>query len=210
VRLAKGGELSVGDILAPINDAWHATSKERVTTQWGNNLRDAEPRASPQPANQENVAIAIAPDSQYFVNKLGGVRMEEVILVDDAVYARGPRINTNIAPNTDPETWVKANTEKLPMDESMRYLLLARAIPAKIRSRIFARKPWPRRPRISAASTIMAVPATPVPLWKTPLTWDNGTSRFRSMMPPTCHADWYAPRTAATRQSASSSTTIRI
>lgn len=128
---AVSDDLTVGDILGSSQAAWEAASTERVTTQWGYDLRDATPAASPAAANQESIAIRVSPDSQYFVNNLGGVMMEEVIVVDDIVYARGPRMNKVIAPHADPETWVKVDPGTLPEDEPIRYFLLNRVKPTQ-------------------------------------------------------------------------------
>ena len=124
-------ELTVGDILGSTQAAWEAAGNERVTTRWGYNLRDATPTASPAAANQESIAIRVSPDSQYFVNYLGGTMMEEVTVIDNTVYARGPRMNKVIAPHADPETWVKVDPNSLPEDEPMRYFLLNREKPAQ-------------------------------------------------------------------------------
>lgn len=118
------GELSVGDVLSPLAMAWKSVGNERVTTQWGNNLTAATPSPSPSPPGQESVAITIAPESRYLVNRLGGVTMDEVIAIDGVIYARGPRMTKVIAPHADPETWVRVDPATLPREEPVRYFLI--------------------------------------------------------------------------------------
>lgn len=126
LRPAEENELSVNDVLSRVEEAWLTVDSMQVTTVWGNDLLSASSTATPAVPLQRSIATIKRPNEQHHINTLGGVTQEEVIYVDGSLYARGSRMHGWIAPNVNPEMWVKVEPSTLPEDLHMRYYLESR------------------------------------------------------------------------------------
>lgn len=124
---AADGELTVGDLIASVDETWPGVTSMRMTSMSGAVPTDSDTT----PIAKGTVAIEewTAPNSRRIIEQVDGVTINEQVFVDGQVYMWGMFVGTSVAPEVGPTTWVTLDPSIIPPDTPVGYRVsyLARA-----------------------------------------------------------------------------------
>ncbi len=99
------GGTTVGGLLTAMEAAWSGVASMR-TTQWDT---DGGASATPPANGSMTVETVILPNARHRVQLVGGIAVDEQIVVDGRIFMRGATVPAMIAPAVDAATWIEVD-----------------------------------------------------------------------------------------------------
>lgn len=117
---AAEGQLTVGDLVDRMDDAWPTISSMRITSISGPVPTDSE-NGTPVAQGTVTVEEWVAPNTRRIVELMGDNVVNEHVFIDGKVYMWGMFVGTSVAPEVGPNTWVTLDPEVIPPDTPVGY-----------------------------------------------------------------------------------------
>lgn len=122
IPTAEEGELTVGDLINRVNEAWPGVTSMRVTSTSGPVPTQSDAASSPQPQGAVTIEEWVAPNKRRIVELVGGTVTNEQIYVNGIVYMWGMFVGTSVAPEAGTQTWVQVDDiDAVPPDTPVGY-----------------------------------------------------------------------------------------
>jgi len=117
---AAEGELTVGDLLNDVDEAWPGVTSMRITSTSGPIPAD---QSDGTPSSNGSVTIEewTAPNNRRLIESLANVVTNEQVFIDGKVFMWGMFVGTSVAPEVGPTTWVILDPEVIPPDTPVGY-----------------------------------------------------------------------------------------
>lgn len=117
---AAEGELTVGDLLNDVDEAWPEVTSMRITSTSGPIPTEG---ADGTPSSSGSVTIEewVAPNDRRLVERLANVVTNEQVFIDGKVFMWGMFVGTSVAPEVGTTTWVILDPGVIPPDTPVGY-----------------------------------------------------------------------------------------
>ena len=117
---AAEGELTVGDLITDVNDAWPNVTSMRITSISGA-VPTESGDSSPVPQGAITIEEWVAPNDRRLIERVGGIVTNEQIYINGKVYMWGMFVGTSVAPEVGTGTWVTLDPKVIPPDTPVGY-----------------------------------------------------------------------------------------
>lgn len=117
---AAEGELTVGDLVDDVEEAWPKVTSLRVTSVSGPVPTEGTD-GSPVPQEPITIEEWVTPNNRRLVERQGDVITNEQVFINGKVYMWGMFVGTSVAPEIGPGTWVTLDPEVIPPDTPVGY-----------------------------------------------------------------------------------------
>lgn len=118
---AASGELTVSDLIKRVNAAWPDVTSMRITSISGAVPTENDGESTPEPEGMVTTKEWVAPNKRRIIEHVDDAVVNEQIYIDGTIYMWGMFVDTSVAPEVGPQTWVTVDPDVVPPDTPVGY-----------------------------------------------------------------------------------------